>query len=121
MQKYVVTEYTFDQPYGGPEEGGWWHDRFTFRAVVSQPMSKDDAIEMQGKLCDQVVEENNRRKADGYKAMSKDQRLDDETDYIPSGASYSDEIRYFVCPENDPKKFHTGRLKSWAEMEIGYD
>lgn len=35
----VISEYTVDRSYGGPEEGGWWYDDYqpTGRIIAVEP------------------------------------------------------------------------------------
>lgn len=42
---FFVSEYEVDQGYGGPEEGGWWYDVYTFERVHRVFEDEDEAYE----------------------------------------------------------------------------
>lgn len=46
----IVSEYTVDRCYGGPEEGGWWYDWSDFVRVVGVFATREDAETFQATL-----------------------------------------------------------------------
>ncbi len=36
----IIAEYSVQYRYGGPEEGGWWYDWYTFQRVAQRGGSK---------------------------------------------------------------------------------
>lgn len=82
-----VSKYTVHRVYGGPEEGGWWFDHYTFDGV-QDILHEDDAHDR----CRQL-----------NKSTGKESRFD-----VNGGP----DVRYVA--EQFPKKRHTWHRPIWS-------
>lgn len=59
---WLVSVYSVDRAYGGPEEGGWWYDTGQLERTVAAFRSLDKAV----RYCERLTQKLSRLNAGKY-------------------------------------------------------